>query len=86
MKKESTQSSLDLEELAEQSERDQNTWYKIPKELIRNKYMIRGRKTNDSEKWLLNICFSKGLVYFILETANLLLFNLNSESYYNPLV
>lgn len=80
MKKETTQSSLNLEELAEQSERDQNTRYKIPKELIKNKYMIRGRKTNDNEKWLLNICFSKGLyvlVYFILETANLLLFNLN---------
>lgn len=38
-----TQSSLDLEELAEQSECDQNTLYKIPKELIRNKYMIRGK-------------------------------------------
>lgn len=37
------------EELAEQSERDQNTLYKIPEELVRNKFMMGGG-TNDNEK------------------------------------
>lgn len=32
------------EELAEQSERDQNTLYKIPEELVRNKYMMGGEQ------------------------------------------
>lgn len=47
MKKEMTVPWI-WEELAEQSERDQNTLYKIPEELVRNKYMMGGGGGN---KW-----------------------------------